>query len=178
VKARRTFHGDDHAAFGFDHLCDHVVDEAVLVPYLLVLELLLILSVVDLLEDVFEFAVVFLQDGVLRGHVQGHLLVQRKFEACVRKPLDGVGGVVHGKGDAAFFAIVVDFNALWLAAFGCVDHLELAFARNHAVFCAVLVAEGMTADDDGCFPAGDETWDCGDDNGCAEDGAASTSISV
>jgi hypothetical protein len=45
---------------------------------------------VDLLEDVFEAPVVFLQDGVLGAHVEGPLLLDGVLEAAVSEPSDGL----------------------------------------------------------------------------------------
>ncbi len=68
-------------------------------PYVLSLELLFVLLVVDGLEDVLEGAVVLLQDRVLGRHVQRVAAVQRVLEAAVRKVLDRLGRVVHTQGD-------------------------------------------------------------------------------
>lgn len=134
-----------------------------LVPDAGSLKLLPVLCFVDLLEDVLELSVVCLQDGVLGAHVQRHLLVERKLERRVREALDRLGGVVLGLGDTAFCGEVVDLDDLRFAALGCVDHLERALAGDHAVLGAVLVAERVTADDDGLLPTGDEAGDGGDD---------------
>jgi hypothetical protein len=126
----------------------------VLVPDLGGLELLLVLAVVDGLEDILELAVVCLEDGVLGAHVEWQLLVQRHLEGSVCEAGNGVGGVVLGLRNAALSWEVVDLDDLRLAALGCVDHLECAFAGDNAVLCTVLVAESVTADDDGLLPAG------------------------
>ena len=51
------------------HLCDHVVDEPVLVPDALGHIVSLVFSLVDLLENIFKHAVVDLQDCVLSAQV-------------------------------------------------------------------------------------------------------------
>lgn len=90
----------------------------------------------------------------------------------MREATDRVVGVVHRLRDTAAF-VVVHLDLLGLAAYGGVDELELAGARDDAVLGAVLVTEGVAADDDGFLPAGDETGDGGDDDGFTEDGASS-----
>ena len=47
------------------------------------------------LEDIFESAVVSLEDGVLGGHVERPLLLQGGHEGGVSKVCDGLVGVVH-----------------------------------------------------------------------------------
>lgn len=142
-----------------------------LVPDTGSLEVLLVLVVVDLLEDVLELAVVGLQDGVLGAHVQRQLLVKRELHGSVCETGDGLGGVVLGLGDTTACGEVVDLDGLGLAALGGEDHLESALALNDTVLGAVLVAERVTADDDGLLPAGYETGDAGNDNGRAENGS-------
>lgn len=144
-----------------------------LVPDLGSLEVLLVLAVVDGLEDILELAVVCLEDGVLGAHVQRQLLVQRHLEGSVCEAGDGLGGVVLGLRDAALCWEVIDLDDLRLAALGCVDHLECALARDNAVLRTVLVAESVTADNDGLLPAGYETGNGGDNDGRAENGSSS-----
>lgn len=88
------------------------------------------------------------------------------------KASDGIVSVVLGLGNAAAVLEPEDLNLLGLAALGGVDHGQLAGARRNQVLGAVLVAKGVTADDDGLLPAGDEAGDAVDDDGLAEDGAA------
>lgn len=171
-KGDLTLHGDDVATVTLDHLGDHIVNQAVLVPDASSLKVLLVLGVVDLLEDVLELSVICLQDGVLGAHVERQLLVERKLERRVRKALDRLGCVVLGLSNTSLRRVVVDLDDLGLAALGCEDHLERALTLNDAVLCAVLVTERVTANDDGLLPAGYEAGDSGDDNGRAEDGSS------
>lgn len=143
-----------------------------LVPNLLGLKFGLVGGVVDFLENVLEAAVVLLKDGVLGAHVERVALVEGELEGGVGEAGDGLVGVVLGLGDAAARLEVKDLNLLGLAAFGGVDHGELAGAGDDAVLGAVLVAKGVAADDDGLLPAGDEAGDSGDDDGLTEDGTA------
>jgi hypothetical protein len=170
----RTLHGNKHAALRLDHLRNHVVDKTVLVPQALGLKLFPVSRFVDFLENIFEVAVVLLQDRVLGRHVHGKLQTQRVLERSVRETLDALGGVVLSLRDAAFGSLVEleDLDGFGLAAFGREDHFELAGALNDLVFGAVLVAESVAADDYGLFPAGDEAGDFRDDDGFSEDGAA------
>jgi hypothetical protein len=167
-----TLESHNVAAGALDHLGNHVVNQAVLVPDALGLKLGLVLGVVELLENVLEAAVVLLEDGVLGAHVQRQLLVEGQLERGVGEAGDGLVRVVLRLGHAAALLELEDFNLLGLAALGREDHAQLARAGQHAVLGAVLVAKGVAADDDGLLPAGDEARDARDDNGLAEDGAA------
>lgn len=169
---KHTLKSHDVATAALHHLGDHVVDETVLVPDLLGLELLLVLGIVKLLEDVLEAAIVLLQNGVLGAHVQRVALVKSELEGSVGKAADRLVGVVLGLGNAAALLELEDLNLLGLAALRSVDHGELARAGNDTVLGAVLVTKGVTANDDGLLPSGDETGDAGDDDGLTEDGAA------
>lgn len=169
-----TLHGDEHAAVRLDHLRDHVVDETVLVPQALGLELLPVVLLVNLLEDVLEAAVVLLEDGVLGGHVHGQLEGEGVLEGGVGEAGDALGRVVLRLRHAALRRLVEleHLDSLRLAALGREDHLQLAWAVDHLVLGTVLVAEGVAADDDGFLPAGHEAGHSRDDDGLAEDGAA------
>jgi len=151
----RTLQGHDVSAAGLHHLGDHVVDESVLVPDLLLLELLGVGALIDLLEDVLKPAIVLLQDGVLGGQIQGQALGDGQLEGGVREARDGLVGVVLRLRDTAAGRELVHLDLLGLAALGGEDQRQLAVALDDGVLGAVLVAEGVAADDDGLLPA----WD-------------------
>lgn len=60
----------NEAPVGFNGISDHVVDESVLVPHSVGLEVLLVVRIVNFLENVLESAIVLLHDGVLGAHVK------------------------------------------------------------------------------------------------------------
>jgi len=82
--------GPDKTTRRLEHLSDHVVDKAMLVPDLFRLELRFVLAFIDLLEDVLEPSVVFLQNGVFGRHVEGIVLIQRDFEARMGESCNGL----------------------------------------------------------------------------------------
>jgi hypothetical protein len=170
-KEELTLQCHDIATGALHHLRNHVVDESVLIPDLLLLKLLRIRALIDLLEDVLEPPIILLQNRVLGAHIQRQALAQRQLETRVCEAGNRFVGVVLSLRYATGLE-VEHFDFFGLAAFGSVDHGELARTFDDEVFGAVLVAEGVAADDDGLFPAGDETRDAGDDDGFAEDGAA------
>jgi len=162
----------DETTLGLDHLSDHVVDETVLVPDALGIEVLLVILVEDLLEDILEAAVVALQDGVLGAHVEGKTLHECHLERGVGEAGDGLISVVLALSDTAALE-VVDLDALGLTAVsGSVDQLELTGARDDTVLGTVLVTEGVTTDNNGLVPARHKARDAGDDDGLTEDGTA------
>lgn len=148
-----------------------------LVPDLLGLEFLGIFLLVDLLEDVLEAAVVFLENGVLGAHVKRETLHESHFETSVSEASDRVVSVVLSHGDTAAVE-VVDLDGLGLSAVpGGVDQLELAGVGDHAITGLVLVTEGVTADNDGLGPARHKTRDLRDEDGFTEDGTAAGGVS-
>ena len=174
-----TLEGHDETTLALDHLGDHVVNETVLVPDLLGIELGLVVLLIDLLEDVLEAAIVLLQDGVLGAHVQRQTLQQGQLEAGVGETGDRLIRVVLSLGNAAAALEVEDLDGLRLTASRGVDHLQLAGAGDHTVLGTVLVSESVTTDDDGLAPARYQPGDAGDDNGLTENSsAASTCVSM
>lgn len=169
MRGRLTLEGHDVATRALHHLGDHVVNETVLVPDVLGLEVLLVLSIVQLLEDVLEATIVLLKNGVLGAHVEGQALVKSKLEGSVGEAGDGLVGVVLCLGDTTAVLELEDLDLLGLATLGGVDHGELAGTGQNAVLGAVLVTKGVTANDDGLLPARNETRDAGDNDGLTED---------
>lgn len=83
-----VFAGPDVASLSLDNLGDHIVDKSVLVPEFLGFEFLLVGSFVDILENIFESAVVSLEDGIFGGHVQGVVSLEGIFEAGMGEGFD------------------------------------------------------------------------------------------
>lgn len=90
----------------------------------------------------------------------------------MRKSPDRVCCVVLCLGNTTGFIEVVDFDCLGFSAFGGEDHGECSFLIDDTVFGTVLVAEGVAADNNGSFPAGNEAGNGGDHDGFTEDSAA------
>src|SRR5690606_16112445 len=105
-----------------DHLSDHVVDQAVLIPDTLCLELSLILGVVQFLEDVLEAAIVLLENSVLSAHIEGKALVEGKLEASVSETSNALVRVVLGLSHAATVFVLEHFNLLRFAIGRGVNH--------------------------------------------------------
>ncbi len=168
----RTLHCNDKPALTLDHLGDHVVDEAMLVPDPLGFEIFPVLLLVDVLEHVLEPPVILLQDRVLGAHIQRQLLVERKLEARMRKPRDALRRVIHGHAHSAARPEIKHLDRLRFPVLGREHHLKRALAINHHILGPVLVPKRMAPDNNRLLPARHEARDAGDDDGLAEDGAA------
>ena len=144
-----------------------------LVPNTELVKLGLVLVVEQVLENVLKLAVVGLENGVLRAHIQWHLLVDGNAEAGVRKARDRLGGVVHGHSHTTLLRVVKHINVDLLAVGvrrGVRDR-ELTGARHDKVLAAVLVTKCMTTDANGLRPARDRAGDFFEDDGLTEHGA-------
>ena len=87
--------------------------------------------------------------------------------------LNGLSEVIHAHNDTAVFGKTHYFM---LDGFGAIiggeGEGDGASTGDFEVGGAVLVATGVTADDDGFFPAGDKARHIGHDDGSAEDSTA------
>ena len=92
--------GPDIAAGPFQGRGHHVVDQAVLVPDLLFLELRLELGLEDLLEDVLEAAVIGFEDGVLGRQIDRIAAQQAVVQRGAGEFADRIVEIVHRHGDA------------------------------------------------------------------------------
>ena len=169
---KRTFQSHNVPSGTLHHLRNHIIYKSMLIPDLPLLETLLILLIINLLKDILKSPIILLENGILGTHIKRQTLCQRQLETRVSEALDRFIGIVLCLRHSAASLELKDFDFLGLAAVGREDHLQRAVSRDHAVFGSVLVAEGVTADDYGFLPAGDEAWDAGDDNGFSEDGSS------
>ena len=163
--------GPDVAARPFQRRGDHVVDQAVFIGQLALIEFGLEFAVKNLGEDVFEAAVIDLEDGVLGREVDREIALQAVVERGARELLDRFVEVVHGQRHAVARRLehfLLDDGAV------LADELDgqRALAREAEIGGAILVAEGMTADDDRLGPAGHQARHVLADDRLAEDDAA------
>src|SRR5450759_268178 len=167
--------GPDVSALPLHARSHHVVDQPVLVGQTGSVVRLLELLVEDLLEDVLEGAVISLEDGVLGREVDRVLALQAVVQLRTGEVLDGLVEVVHPHDDAAIDRDVHNLHLDGLIG-GCIRRVpgdrDLARAGNLEVGCLVLVAEGVTADDDRLGPAWHQPRDVAAEDRLAEDGAA------
>ena len=163
--------GPDEAAVPLQGRGDHVVDQAVLVGQARLLVLGGELGLVDLGEDVLEAPVIGLEDGVLGREIDGIVALQAVGEGGAGELPDRLVDVVHGHGDARA-GVIEDLVLDLLAVLAGPLDGQLALAGDPEVRGAILVAEGVAADDDGLGPAGDQPRDIAADDGLPEDHAA------
>ena len=136
-----------------------------LIPDLGLVKLRLILLLKYLLKQILEPAIIRLEDRVLRAHIQRQFLLQRQLETRVRKSAYRVVRVILRLCHTAAVLEIKHFYRLGGPAGGWAEyHFQCAVFGDDFVFGAVLVAEGVAADDDGLFPAWDQPWNARDHN--------------
>jgi hypothetical protein len=158
------------ASIALNSVGHHVINQSVFIPELTFLELCLIVLVVDLLEDVFESTIVLLQDGVLGRQVQRVVALDGKLEGAMGKLLDGLVRVIHTQQYTRAFELE-DLHCLSFACLVVWLKRDEEFARllYNVISGPVLVAEGMSANDDGFSPAWHKSWNCLDNDGLTKD---------
>ena len=95
------FAGPDKAAIPLERQRDHVVDQAMLVGQIALLECAGEFALEHLLEDVPEAAVIGLENRVLGRQVERPTALQREVEAGAGKASDRVVEIVHTHRDTA-----------------------------------------------------------------------------
>ena len=164
--------GPDVPAFPLQRGRHHVVDEAVLVRDARLLEIFHKLGREDLRKQILEPSVVRLEDGVLRGHVDGVIAGQAVPERRAREVPDGLVEVVHAHGDTTGRKVEhVELHRLG-AVRGRESHGQRSGGLDLEVGCPVLITERMAANDDRLGPGGNQSRDVVDDDRLAEDDAA------
>lgn len=160
-------------------MSDHVVDKTVLIPnacqksvvklislsrhfglrHTCCLVLRLVLLFVDLLEDVLEATIVLLEDGVLRAQVQREAALESELQRAVGEVGDTRVRVVHCLRNSRTVLEVEDSELQTLAtSFRRPGDLEFAITGHDKVGGLVLVAIGMTTNDDRLLPSRHDLW--------------------
>ena len=163
--------GPDVTARPLEGCRHHVVDQAVLVRELALVELGLEFRVEHFLEDVLEASVIDLEDRVLRREVDGIVAREAVVERGAREVANRLVVVEHGHCDARTrrldHFLLDDLPVLTNEL-----QRDRALAGELEVRRAVLIAERMTADHERLCPARHEARHVLADDGLAEDGAA------
>jgi hypothetical protein len=126
---------------------------------------------VDFLENVFKAAVVFLEDGILGGEIQRPTPLESVLEGSMCKARDRFVRVVHSKTNSTGLEFIDIETGRLSTALGGEDDLKGAWFSSDKVCGTVLIAKGVTTDDNGLFPAWDESGDSVDNDGFTEDGS-------
>ncbi len=134
-------------------------------------ELVLELAFEDFLEQVLEAAIIPFHDGVLGRQVHRPAAVEAVVEAGAGEVADRIVEIVHCHGNAAGLELE-HFEVDLLAALAFPHEAQLAGTGDQRVGGAILVAEGVTADDDGIGPARHQARHVVDHDRFAEDHAA------
>ena len=164
--------GPDVAARPFHRRGDHVVDQAMFVGDLLGVELRLEFAVENLLEDVLEAAVIGLEDGVLGRQIDRIALGEALVERGAGEIGDRIRRDCTSPCATPALGRLVDFALDHLAVLADEFHRQRALAGELEVGGAVLVAEGVAADDDRLGPARHQPRHVLADDGLAEHHAA------
>eukprot|EP01137_Pigoraptor_chileana_P032133 Opistho-2@21040 len=146
------------SAVRLDCICNHVVNQAVLVPDLHLVKLALVALVVDCLEDVLEASVILLKDCVLAAEVQRLLALNGGIEARVRECLNRRVRVVHSNGNTRLLKLK-HVSARLLAVCGGECDLEVAGTGCEKVRSIKLVARRLPDDCDWVGPRGNGGMD-------------------
>lgn len=161
--------GPHIASLRFHHIGHHIIDQPVFVPQFLVFELFLVFFIIEFLEDIFESSVIFFEDGVFGGKVEGVVAVEGELEAALCEFSDALIGVVHRHAYSSLSFEGVNFGFFFFSALSLEDHLEGSRFLNSKVTGFVLVSEGVPADDDGLLPTGHVPGYVLDDDRFSED---------
>jgi len=85
----------DETSFGLNSVSNHIINESVLVPESLLLELLLVVLIINFLEDILKSSIILLEDSILGGKVAWIVSVESIGHGCMSKSGDGLICVVH-----------------------------------------------------------------------------------
>ena len=140
------------------------------IPQFFLLEYLLVLFIVKFLENIFETAIVFLQNCVFGGEVERVVALESILEAALGKGVDALVCVIHCHSDSSFSLVVVYFSRLLFSTFTFESDGESARLVDGEISSFVLVSEGVSAYDYRLFPSRDQSGDVFDDNRFSEDG--------
>jgi hypothetical protein len=141
----------------------------VLIGQAALVELRLELFVEDLLKDVLESPVVRFEDRVLRRKIDGIVAQEAVVEAGAREAADRIVDVVHRQRDAGSVELEDVARDRFAAVLRREAERQRPGARDDEIGRAILIAEGVAADDDRMRPRGDELRDVAANDRLAKD---------
>ena len=163
--------GPDKAAVPFHRAGDHVVDQAVFVGDAGLFELVLEFGLVDLLEKFHEAAIVLLEDGVLGREIDRPAQVEAVIQRARAKSRIDLSRLYIAMATPAPGASKTS-RSISVPSSPTNLIVSLPGPGKFEVGGAVLVAEGVAADDDRLGPARDKPRHVLADDRFAEDDAA------
>ena len=123
------------------------------------------------LEDILETTIIFLQNGVLGGKVQGPFFTQGHIEAAACKTHNTFVGIVHGHGHTISFEIEYFKGLGFATSFRSKGHGELSFAFDDRIRSPVLIAKSMTTHDNRSSPVAHQAGYIADHDRLPENGS-------
>jgi len=147
------------ASLALEHLSDEIIDESVLVVNASGDEFFLVVSLIDILKDFHEEAVIFLQDRVFSGEFEGHATVEGVSHAGACKGFDRFVCVEHANVAASVFKVHDLLRNDITAIIGSECDVDFASFGHDVVLAPVLVTESVSSDNDRLGPAGYKSWD-------------------
>lgn len=163
--------GPNEPSLRLDHIGHHIVDEPMLIPYFLCLELFFIFFIVYPFEDILEPTIVLLQNRVLGCEVKWIVPLKCKLEATLCKFFDAFIGVIHRESNSSLSFKIIHLHPLLLSTFALEDHLEGSRLVYREIGGLVLITKCMPSDDNRHFPAWNEPRDVFYEYGLSKDSA-------
>lgn len=148
---------------------NYVVDQMVFVGNVFCLECVFEFGVKDVLEDIFEVAVIGFQDCVFGGQVNWLVMLQVVIYVGVCEVFDVFIQVVYVYGNVGVWE-VEDFVGDWFGiVFWNEGYGQFVWFVDEEVGSVVLVVKGVMADDYWLLLVWNQVWNVGDDNWFVED---------
>lgn len=151
---------------------NHIVNKAMLVNESLRLKRCLIFALVDFLKYIFEASVVLFQDSVLGAQVERIVAPKCILKAGLCKLGDRRVCVVHAHQHAWLLKFVSFHHNSWLVGIlGLEGNQEIPSLFSYMFCRTVLIAKGVTTNDNGLGPAGHQARNVSDNNRLTEHSA-------
>ena len=107
----------DKSSLRFHHMSDHIINQSMLIPDFFILKLLPVLFFINLLENVFEFSIVFFQNRILSSQVQRILSIQIILKAAVGELNNAFISIIHSHSNSSLSLILVDLHCSLFTVF-------------------------------------------------------------
>lgn len=139
------------------------------IPNLFSFKCFFVLFIVNLLENIFEFSVVFLQNSVFGCQIQRICPVQGELEGTVGEFFNTLISVVHTHTNASFSLILEDLHFGLFSISSLEKNCKCARLIYFKIGGFVLVSKSVSTDDDRFFPSRNQSGDVFDDDRLSED---------
>ena len=146
------FTGPDKTSLPLQGGGDHIVNKSVLINNPKLIHPDFIVLLIHFFKNILKPAVIFFQDCVFSGQVEGPFFIDSLIKTRVGKTVNWLIRIIHGHGYAITPEVIHLKNLRFAPVLGGKGNSQSPFSFHHEISGPVLISKCMSADTDRFFP--------------------------